>query len=170
MDNAAALFYDDPREYRYTTLGDMPKPIQAMQYIYAAPAALDFLPITQIEKKSAAVPSGGTEVFVPSSDRIARLNSPGNPLYRRFLPQGCIVGPRCREESGLHWMSHKARDGKGKRQEDWNSQSSTVRKETHHEDPGCYACCKKVAKRREDPTGCYRSQNGKGQLNPKGGQ
>ncbi|KAE8395494.1 hypothetical protein BDV23DRAFT_178545 [Aspergillus alliaceus] len=35
VDSAAAVFYDDPREYRYTTLGDMAKPIQAMQYVYA---------------------------------------------------------------------------------------------------------------------------------------
>ena len=60
VDNGTGLAYDDPREYVYTTLGDMAKRTPALKYRYALPSVPDFLPISQLHFETAAVPQGGT--------------------------------------------------------------------------------------------------------------
>ncbi|KAJ6051319.1 uncharacterized protein N7446_005951 [Penicillium canescens] len=60
VDNGTGLAYDDPREYVYTTLGDMAKQTPALKYRYALPSVPDFLPISQLHFGTAAVPQGGT--------------------------------------------------------------------------------------------------------------
>ncbi|KAH8705378.1 hypothetical protein BGW36DRAFT_421940 [Talaromyces proteolyticus] len=102
VDNASSLSYDEPCEYRYTTLGDMAKPTQAMRYLYAPPAAPDFLSITQVEKKSASVPSGGTSVVLTADEWKARLKSaiPQTETdYRRYTPYVVFSGISCLKET-----------------------------------------------------------------------
>ena len=60
VDNGTRLAYDDPREYVYTTLGDMAKRTPALRYRYSLPSVPDFLPISQLRFETAAVPQGGT--------------------------------------------------------------------------------------------------------------
>lgn len=98
VDNTSALAYDDPCEYRYTTLGDMAKPTQAMGYEYMPPAAPEFYPITQLVEKSASVPSGGMAVAM----RPNTLESSPRGLdigLGQYKPQVVFVGVSCLQES-----------------------------------------------------------------------
>ena len=55
--------YSNPRVYVYTTLGDMAKPTQALNYLYAPPATPDYVPIQKSLLQSRKMPpSGGTVV------------------------------------------------------------------------------------------------------------
>lgn len=58
VDNAKKLSYDEPREWVYTTIGDMVKDTKSIGYVYAPPASPD--------QVSPAPPSTGIDVLVPS--------------------------------------------------------------------------------------------------------
>ncbi|KAJ5295828.1 hypothetical protein N7508_010649 [Penicillium antarcticum] len=70
VDNGKVWTYDDPREYIYTTVGDMATQSLAMKYCYASPIVPDFLPTSQLQSKTAAVPHGGTAFSLSTAKSV----------------------------------------------------------------------------------------------------
>ncbi|KAL0931965.1 uncharacterized protein CTRU02_212918, partial [Colletotrichum truncatum] len=65
VQNARALAYADPREYIYTTIGDMQKDVRALNYLFAPPVLRDFVTLPPAVSK--LEPKGGVAVpIVPS--------------------------------------------------------------------------------------------------------
>ncbi|KAJ6189442.1 hypothetical protein N7519_004350 [Penicillium mononematosum] len=97
VDNASALAYDEPREYRYTTLGDMAKPTQAMRYLYGSPKSPDFFFISE-DLRSAAVSTGGMAVSMSAEKQMNGLKPetelgvyrPGHTPYVVFCGISCL--------------------------------------------------------------------------------
>ncbi|CRG91910.1 hypothetical protein PISL3812_08964 [Talaromyces islandicus] len=102
VNNASGLSYDEPREYCYTTLGDMAKPTEAMQYLYASPAVPDFLPINHTKQMSAAVPSGGTAMLLAPEKWMIRLKpaiTNNDSDNHRYCPRVVFFGVSCLQET-----------------------------------------------------------------------
>ncbi|KXJ88670.1 hypothetical protein Micbo1qcDRAFT_150590 [Microdochium bolleyi] len=79
VDNGTAVSYDDPRRWRYTTVGDMAKDTRSLGYMYGAPVCADLpLPKSAAERRHMAVtPAGGRAITVPAQvlDRAKQLDS-----------------------------------------------------------------------------------------------
>ncbi|KAF9770443.1 hypothetical protein IL306_012022 [Fusarium sp. DS 682] len=67
INNGTDIDYDDPRRWRYTTIGDMAKDTRALGYMYGEPASPDFSTRKTAEEKGIrrAVPSGGEAIVLP---------------------------------------------------------------------------------------------------------
>ncbi|CAP97791.1 Pc22g05030 [Penicillium rubens Wisconsin 54-1255] len=97
VDNASALAYDESREYRYTTLGDMAKPTRAMRYLYDPPKSPDFFFISE-DLRSAAVSTGGMAVSMSAEKQTnglkpeteLRVYRPGHTPYVVFCGISCL--------------------------------------------------------------------------------
>ncbi|KAF5675995.1 Hemocyanin beta-C chain unit D [Fusarium circinatum] len=59
--------YDDPRRWRYTTIGDMAKDTRALGYVYGEPASPDFSTLKTAQERGVRrpVPSGGKAIVLP---------------------------------------------------------------------------------------------------------
>ncbi|KAF8544172.1 hypothetical protein BDD12DRAFT_924420 [Trichophaea hybrida] len=55
---ATSLDYREPREFMYTTIGDMAKPTQAIGYMYALPASPDSLNLQEMRARKNPLPFG----------------------------------------------------------------------------------------------------------------
>ncbi|KAJ5268192.1 hypothetical protein N7524_005651 [Penicillium chrysogenum] len=96
VDNASTLAYDESREYRYTTLGDMAKPTRAMRYLYDPPKSPDFF-ISE-DLRSAAISTGGMAVSMSAEKQTnglkpeteLRVYRPGHTPYVVFCGISCL--------------------------------------------------------------------------------
>lgn len=76
VDGATRLVYDDPRTWRYLTIGDMAKPTTANRFRYALPATPDYLFLHRDSLLKAGRPSGGTSLAqdFPSQARVHKVS------------------------------------------------------------------------------------------------
>ena len=100
VDNASALAYDEPREYLYTTLGDMAKPTQAMRYLYGSPKSPDFFLVSE-DFPSAAVSTGGMAISMSAEKQMNGLNQETElGVYRSgHTPYVVFRGISCLQET-----------------------------------------------------------------------
>ncbi|KAI8660255.1 Tyrosinase-Cu-bd domain-containing protein [Fusarium keratoplasticum] len=68
INNGTDVSYDDPRRWRYTTIGDMAKDTRSLGYMYAAPERPDvFTPVSAAERGIASPrASGGRAISLPA--------------------------------------------------------------------------------------------------------
>ncbi|KAK7403014.1 hypothetical protein QQX98_011214 [Neonectria punicea] len=68
INNGADIIYDDPRRWRYTTIGDIAKDTRALGYIYGAPASPDAFTRQSAEERDALSlhASGGRAISLPA--------------------------------------------------------------------------------------------------------
>ncbi|KAJ4320190.1 hypothetical protein N0V84_005975 [Fusarium piperis] len=68
INNGTDVSYDDPRRWRYTTIGDMAKDTRSLGYMYAAPASPDVFTPESAAEQGIASPraSGGRAISLPA--------------------------------------------------------------------------------------------------------
>lgn len=104
VDNATVLAYDEPREWRFTTIGDLAKPTEAIGYLYDKPAGLDFQDITSTKRRSSAIPSGGMAIsLIPEKcSKLPGYNTStinSQLIYEGKIPHIVFCGVACLQES-----------------------------------------------------------------------
>jgi hypothetical protein len=106
INNGTDIDYDDPRRWRYTTIGDMAKDTRALGYMYGEPASPDFSTRKTAEEKGIrrAVPSGGKAIVLPiglpghNEDSIV-TNSTKSTEKRELIPYVIFTEVGCTTSS-----------------------------------------------------------------------
>ncbi|KAL5590420.1 hypothetical protein FOBRF1_013977 [Fusarium oxysporum] len=105
INNGTDIDYDDPRRWRYTTIGDMAKDTRALGYMYGEPASPDFSTRKTAEEKGLrrAVPSGGKAIVLPvglpGQDMTAATNSLNISEKRELIPYVVFTEVGCTTSS-----------------------------------------------------------------------
>lgn len=68
VNSGTEVSYDDPRRWRYTTIGDMAKDTRCLGYMYGAPVCADgFTPLSAMERGAVTPePNGGRAIRLPN--------------------------------------------------------------------------------------------------------
>lgn len=106
INNGTDIDYDDPRRWRYTTIGDMAKDTRVLGYMYGEPASPDFSTPKTAEEKGIcrAVPSGGKAIVLPiglpGQDKNAVVtNSLKSPGKKELIPYVIFTEVGCTNSS-----------------------------------------------------------------------
>lgn len=98
-DNGTKLSYDDPRKWKYTTIGDMAKDTRALGYMYAPPLSPDvFTPPVVFSRAKA---SGGRAISLPAEHYKAvdvSTNGAAAPTKKK-VPYVVFSGVGCTDSS-----------------------------------------------------------------------
>ncbi|KAF4441157.1 Hemocyanin beta-C chain unit D [Fusarium acutatum] len=105
INNGTDIDYDDPRRWRYTTIGDMAKDTRAIGYMYGEPASPDFSTLKTAEERGVrrAVPSGGKAIVLPiglpGQEVTAASNSLKTTEKRELIPYVVFTEVGCTTSS-----------------------------------------------------------------------
>jgi len=94
---ATKLSYTDPREYTYSTIGDMAKDTKALNYLYAPPANPDFVPLPVNRTKPQT--KGGQPVPAVSRSLLAKSDLAVNATASEPNPYIVFTGVACIKDS-----------------------------------------------------------------------
>ncbi|KAI7772237.1 hypothetical protein LZL87_007598 [Fusarium oxysporum] len=105
INNGTDIDYDDPRRWRYTTIGDMAKDTRALGYMYGEPASPDFSTRKTAEERGVrrAVPSGGKAIVLPvglpGQDMTVATNSLKSSEKKELIPYVVFTEVGCTTSS-----------------------------------------------------------------------
>ncbi|KAH7147542.1 hypothetical protein DER46DRAFT_563743 [Fusarium sp. MPI-SDFR-AT-0072] len=105
INNGTDIDYDDPRRWRYTTIGDMAKDTRALGYVYGEPASPDFSTRKTAEERGVrrAVPSGGKAIVLPvglpGQDMTVATNSLKSSEKKELIPYVVFTEVGCTTSS-----------------------------------------------------------------------
>ncbi|KAK2018442.1 Di-copper centre-containing protein [Colletotrichum eremochloae] len=106
INNGTEIDYDDPRRWRYTTIGDMAKDTRALGYMYGEPASPDFSTCKTTEEKGVhrSVPSGGKAIVLPiglpgQDKKTIVTNSLMAPFQKALIPYVIFTDVGCTTSS-----------------------------------------------------------------------
>ena len=98
-DQATKLGYAEPRQWRYTSLGDMAKPSQCLGYMYALPASPDFVNLQEMREAQNPLAGSSSRAHKKAVQDPAPTDSVPEKTARRRAPYVVFKDVMCASDS-----------------------------------------------------------------------